>query len=164
MQTGCGIDISKLRPINSFVNNTARKTSGACSFMDTFSQVTETIGQNGRRGALMISMDCSHPEIIDFINIKTDLERVTKANISVKITNDFMKAVKEDKNWELYFKTEHEEIKKIVKAKEIFRLLCKNNWDFAEPGILFWDRISNYNLLSEDKDFEYAGTNPCARG
>ena len=159
---GCGIDISKLRPINSFVNNTARKTSGACSFMDTFSQVTETIGQNGRRGALMISMDCSHPEIIDFINIKTDLERVTKANISVKITNDFMKAVKEDGNWELYFKTEHEEIKKIVKAKEIFRLLCKNNWDFAEPGILFWDRISNYNLLSEDKEFEYAGTNPCA--
>ena len=130
---GCGIDISKLRPINSFVNNTARKTSGACSFMDTFSQVTETIGQNGRRGALMISMDCSHPEIIDFINIKTDLERVTKANISVKITNDFMKAVKEDGNWELYFKTEHEEIKKIVKAKEIFRLLCKNNWDMAEP-------------------------------
>lgn len=159
---GCGIDISKLRPIDSFVNNTARKTSGACSFMDTFSQVTETIGQNGRRGALMISMDCSHPEIIDFINIKTDLERVTKANISVKITDDFMKVVKEDGNWELYFKTEHEEIKKIVKAKEIFRLLCKNNWDFAEPGILFWDRISNYNLLSEDKEFEYAGTNPCA--
>jgi ribonucleoside-diphosphate reductase alpha chain len=159
---GCGIDISKLRPVNSFVNNTARKTSGACSFMDTFSQVTETIGQNGRRGALMISMDCSHPEIIDFINIKTDLERVTKANISVKITNDFMKAVKEDKNWELYFKTEHEEIKKIVKAKEIFRLLCKNNHEMAEPGILFWDRISNYNLLSEDKEFEYAGTNPCA--
>lgn len=107
-------------------------------------------------------MDCSHPEIIDFINIKTDLERVTKANISVKITDDFMKVVKEDGNWELYFKTEHEEIKKIVKAKEIFRLLCKNNWDFAEPGILFWDRISNYNLLSEDKEFEYAGTNPCA--
>lgn len=159
---GVGIDISKLRPVNSYVNNTARKTSGACSFMDTFSQVTETIGQNGRRGALMLSMDCTHPEIIDFINIKTDLNRVTKANISVRITDDFMKAVKNDEDWELYFKTEHEEIKKIVKAKDIFKLLCKNNWDYAEPGILFWDRIKNYNILSEDKEFEYAGVNPCA--
>ena len=159
---GVGIDISKLRPINSYVNNTARKTSGACSFMDTFSQVTETIGQNGRRGALMLSMDCTHPEIIDFINIKTDLNRVTKANISVRITDDFMKAVKNDEDWELYFKTEHEEIKKTVKAKEIFKLLCKNNWDYAEPGILFWDRIKNYNILSEDENFEYAGVNPCA--
>ena len=159
---GCGLDISKLRPVNSYVNNTARKTSGACSFMDTFSQVTETIGQNGRRGALMLSMDCTHPEIIDFINIKTDLNRVTKANISVRITDDFMKAVKNDEDWELYFKTEHEEIKKTVKAKEIFKLLCKNNHDFAEPGILFWDRIKNYNILSEDENFEYAGVNPCA--
>ena len=159
---GVGIDISKLRPVNSYVNNTARKTSGACSFMDTFSQVTETIGQNGRRGALMLSMDCTHPEIIDFINIKTDLNRVTKANISVRITDDFMKAVQNDEDWELYFKTEHEEIKKIVKAKDIFKLLCKNNWDYAEPGILFWDRIKNYNILSEDENFEYAGVNPCA--
>ena len=159
---GCGLDISKLRPVNSYVNNTARKTSGACSFMDTFSQVTETIGQNGRRGALMLSMDCTHPEIIDFINIKTDLNRVTKANISVRITDDFMKAVKNDEDWELYFKTEHEEIKKTVKAKEIFKLLCKNNWDYAEPGILFWDKIKNYNILSEDENFEYAGVNPCA--
>lgn len=159
---GVGIDISKLRPVNSYVNNTARKTSGACSFMDTFSQVTETIGQNGRRGALMLSMDCTHPEILDFINIKTDLNRVTKANISVRITDDFMKAVKNDEDWELYFKTQHEEIKKTVKAKDIFKLLCKNNWDYAEPGILFWDRIKNYNILSEDENFEYAGVNPCA--
>lgn len=161
---GVGIDISNLRPKDSFVNNTARKTSGACSFMDTFSQVTETIGQNGRRGALMISIDCTHPELEEFINIKTDLNKVTKANISVRITDDFMNAVKDNLDWELYFKTEHEEIKKIVKAKEIFRLLCKNNWDYAEPGILFWDRISNYNLLSEDKEFEYAGVNPCFTG
>lgn len=159
---GVGLDISKLRPIGSFVNNTARKTSGACSFMDTFSQVTETIGQNGRRGALMLSLDCTHPEVIDFINIKTDLERVTKANISVRVTDDFMKAVKNDEDWELYFKSEHEEITKIVKAKDVFKLLAKNNWNMAEPGILFWDRISNYNILSEDKEFEYAGVNPCA--
>ena len=159
---GCGVDLSKLRPVNSYVNNTARRTSGACSFMDTFSQVTETIGQNGRRGALMLSIDCTHPELLDFIEIKNDLNRVTKANISVKINDGFMSAVKNDEDWELYFKTEHEEIKKTVRAKEVFKLLCKNNWSMAEPGILFWDRISNYNILSEDKEFEYAGTNPCA--
>lgn len=159
---GVGIDISKLRPKNSYVNNTARKTSGACSFMDTFSQVTETIGQNGRRGALMLSIDCTHPELLDFIEIKNDLNRVTKANISVRVSDDFMRAVVEDKEWELYFKSEHEEIKKIVKAKEVFRILCENNWNMAEPGILYWSRIEDYNLLSEDKEFSYAGVNPCA--
>ena len=159
---GVGIDISKLRPKDAYVNNTARKTSGACSFMDTFSQVTETIGQNGRRGALMLSIDCTHPELLDFIGIKNDLNRVTKANISVRVSDDFMRAVVEDKEWELYFKSEHEEIKKIVKAKEVFRILCENNWDYAEPGILYWSKIEDYNLLSEDKEFSYAGVNPCA--
>ena len=109
-------------------------------------------------------MSCTHPEIEEFINIKTDLNRVTKANISVRITDDFMRAVENNEDWELYFKTKHEEIKKIVKAKDIFRLLCKNNHEMAEPGILFWDRISNYNILSEDEEFEYAGTNPCFTG
>ena len=161
---GCGVDISKLRPRDSFVNNAAKKTTGACSFMDTFSQVTETIGQSGRRGALMLSIDCSHPDLLEFIGIKNDLDRVTKANISVRVSDDFMRAVVEDKDWELCFKSEHEEIKKVVKAKEVFRLLCKNNWDFAEPGILYWDTIENYNLLSEDKEFKYDGVNPCARG
>ncbi len=159
---GVGVDISKLRPKDAFVNNAARKTSGACSFMDTFSQVTETIGQNGRRGALMLSLDCTHPELLEFIEIKNDLDRVTKANISVRITDDFMNAVIEDREWELYFKSEHEEVRKTVKAKEIFRILSKNNWNMAEPGILFWDRIENYNLLSEDDEFHYAGVNPCA--
>lgn len=78
-------------------------------------------------------MDCTHPELLDFINIKTDLNKVTKANISVRITDDFMRAVENNEDWELYFKTKHEEIKKIVKAKDIFKLLCKNNWDYAEP-------------------------------
>ena len=161
---GCGLDISLLRPKGMRVNNASEFTTGACSFMDTFSQVTATIGARGRRGALMLSIDCTHPDLEEFISIKNDLNRVTKANISVRISDDFMKAVVNDEDWELYFKTEYEEMKKVVKAKEIFKLLCKNNWDMAEPGILFWDRISNYNILSEDEEFEYAGTNPCARG
>ena len=113
----------------------------------------------------MISIDCTHPELLDFIGIKNDLNRVTKANISVRVSDEFMKAVEEDKDWDLYFKTEHgDEMRKVVKAKEIFRLLSKNNWSMAEPGILFWDRIEKYNLLSEDKEFKYDGVNPCARG
>ena len=112
----------------------------------------------------MLSLDCTHPELIDFINIKTDLTKVTKANISVRITNDFMEAVKNNDNWLLYFDNGNESFEEIVEAKEVFNLLCKNNWDYAEPGILFWDTIENWNLLSEDENFEYAGVNPCARG
>ena len=162
---GCGIDISKLRPRGMKVNNASNTTTGAVSFMDTFSQVTGTIGQSGRRGAAMISISCTHPDLEEFIEVKNDLTRVTKANISVRISDDFMKAVKNDEDWELYFKTEHgDEMRKVVKAKEVFKLLSKNNWSMAEPGILFWDRIENYNLLSEDPNFHYAGVNPCARG
>lgn len=161
---GCGIDISKLAPCGAKVNNQAKSTSGAVSFMDTFSQVTEQIGQNGRRGALMISIDCTHPDLEKFITVKSDLNKVTSANISVRVTDRFMVAVKNDEDWELYYKRNEtgEEIKKTVKARDIFDLLCRNNWDYAEPGILYWDRISNWNLVSNDKDFEYAGVNPCA--
>ena len=110
----------------------------------------------------MLSIDCTHPELIDFINIKTDLDKVTKANISVRITDDFMEAVKNNDNWLLYFDNGNESFEELVDAKEVFNLLCKNNWNMAEPGILFWDRIENWNLLSEDENFEYAGVNPCA--
>lgn len=161
---GCGVDISKLAPRGAKVNNTAKETSGAVSFMDLYSMVTGLIGQNGRRGALMLSIDCSHPDLEEFINVKSDLNRVTKANISIRITDDFMKAVKNDKLYKLTFKREAtgEVITKEVNAKEIFRKIAKMNWDYAEPGALFWDTINNYNLLSNTKDFHYAGTNPCA--
>ena len=160
---GVGIDISPLRAKGMKVNNAAKTTTGAVSFMNTFSNVSEVIGQNGRRGATMISIDCHHPDLEDFINIKNDLNAVTKANISVRITDDFMDAVVNKKDWDLFFETEDgDKLVKTVKAHEIFRLLAKNNWSMAEPGILFWDRIENYNLLSEDSDFRYAGVNPCA--
>ena len=160
---GCGVDISGLRPRGMKVNNASNTTTGAVSFMDTFSQVTGTIGQNGRRGAAMISISCTHPDLEEFIEIKNDLTRVTKANISVRVNDEFMFAVINDLDWELYFKTEHgDEMRKVVKAKKLFRLLSKNNWSMAEPGILFWDRIEKYNLLSEDENFSYAGVNPCA--
>lgn len=160
---GCGIDISKLAPRGAKVRNTAKYTSGAVSFMETYSQVTSQIGQNGRRGALMISLSCNHPDLEEFLDIKTDLNNVTKANISVRITDDFMKAVTTNSDYELCFIREEtgEEIKKVINAREMFMKLAKNNWDFAEPGCLFWDTISQWNLMSEDPDFSYAGTNPC---
>lgn len=160
---GVGIDISNLRPKGAKVNNTAKTTTGACSFMDTYSQVAETIGQNGRRGALMISMDINHPDVEEFIDIKKDLDKVTKANISVKVTNEFMEAVINNENWSLNFETEDGQIiTKEVNAKELFMKLCESNWDYAEPGILYWDNIKDYNILSTDDEFEYAGVNPCA--
>lgn len=159
---GCGIDVSKLAPRGSKVNNAAKETTGSCSFMDLYDLTTKLIGQSGRRGALMISMDCSHPDIEEFINLKSDLDKVTKANISIKITDDFMKAVMNDEYWVLSFTRPetNEKVEKKVKAKELFRKMAYMNWDYAEPGMLNWDRINKWNLLSEDDNFEYTGVNP----
>ena len=163
---GCGVDVSKLRPRGAAVNNAAQETSGAVSFMDLYSHTTEIIGQNGRRGALMISIDVDHPDVKEFITVKSDLTRVTKANISVKITDRFMECLAYGLDYETEFEVEgtDEVIHGIVKPKELFRELSRQNHDFAEPGILFWDKIKNWNILSADEEFEYAGTNPCARG
>lgn len=183
---GCGIDISNLRPMGAAVHNAAKTTSGAVSFMSSFDEVTKVIGQNGRRGALMISLDINHPDVQEFVNIKTDLNKVTSANISVRVNTDFMEAVKGNKDYILRFPCNIEipsdlhiedmpynelwsytdDVNtyyfKKIKAKDLFDNLCLNNWNYAEPGILYWDRISDYNLLSADEKFSYAGVNPCA--
>lgn len=135
---GCGVDISTLRPKGAEVHNAALTTSGAVSFMDVLEQTARVIGQNGRRGALMISMDSSHPDIHDFIDAKLD-NKLEKCNISVRMSAKDM----EDK-------------------PEILDHIAANNYDWAEPGILYWDTIESYNLLDEFTDFKYAGVNPCA--
>ncbi|MBS6676347.1 MAG: adenosylcobalamin-dependent ribonucleoside-diphosphate reductase [Clostridiales bacterium] len=161
---GCGIDISGLAPKGARINNAAKETTGSVSFMELYSMVTGLIGQNGRRGALMISLDCSHPDVPDFIELKTDLEKVTKANISLRIHKDFMEAVKNDQEYTLHYtrETTGEVIEKKVKARELFRKITDTNWDYAEPGALFWDRITGWSLLSNTDAFTYAGVNPCA--
>lgn len=160
---GCGIDISNLRPSGARVNNAAKTTSGAVSFMDFYSYITGLIGQSGRRGALMISISCDHPDLEEFIEIKSDLDKVTKANISVRVNDKFMEAVVKGETLILKFVTDTGEvITKEVEAYPIFRKLAQMNWDYAEPGILFWDRITSWNLLSNNKEFSYAGVNPCA--
>lgn len=161
---GCGVDISRLSPKGARINNAAKETSGAVSFMDLYSLVTELIGQNGRRGALMISIDCTHPDVEQFIELKTDLNKVTKANISVRISREFMEAVKKNGLFRLHYTREvtGEQIETMVDARELFHRIAEVNWDYGEPGALFWDRVKEWNLLSCTKEFSYAGVNPCA--
>lgn len=161
---GAGIDISKLAPRGAKINNTASETSGAVSFTDLFSMVTGLIGQHGRRGALMLTMSCDHPDLEEFMSVKTDLERVTKANMSIRVTDEFMECVRDRKSYTQSFTRpeSNQVIEKELNAAEFFEKLCHANWDYGEPGCLYWDRISDWNLLSEFPDYSYAGTNPCA--
>ena len=161
---GCGVDISGLAPHGARINNAAKETSGAVSFMELFSLVTELIGQNGRRGALMISIDCSHPDVEEFVDLKTDLNKVTKANISVRIDQGFMEAVKENKTYRLHYTREAtgQVIEREVNARDLFHHIAEVNWDYAEPGALFWDRVKSWTLLANTPEFSFAGVNPCA--
>lgn len=161
---GAGIDISKLAPRGAKINNTASETSGAVSFTDLFSMVTGLIGQHGRRGALMLTMSCEHPDLEEFMSVKTDLERVTKANMSIRVSDEFMECVRDRKSFTQKFDRpeSNQKIRKDLNAAEFFEKLCHANWDYGEPGCLYWDRISSWNLLSEFPDYTYAGTNPCA--
>lgn len=160
---GCGTDVSKLRPKDAVVHNAAKSTSGAVSFMDFYSYVTGLIGQSGRRGALMLSIDCSHPDIEEFINLKTKQGVCEKANISIKVSDEFMQAALDDKDWITKFTSkETGTITKTFKARDLLKLLAKRNWEWAEPGLLYWDRVTEYNMLDNDEKFNYAGVNPCA--
>lgn len=161
---GCGIDISQLAPRGAVINNAAKETTGAVSFMDLYNLTTSLIGQNGRRGALMISLGCNHPDLEEFIDIKTDLNKITKANISIRVTDEFMRAAALGEHYDLTFvrKETGEEIVKTVFAPDIFDKLCKNNWNYGEPGMLYWDNIEKWNLLADDSEFKFAGVNPCA--
>ena len=160
---GCGIDISNLRPKGAIVHNAAKSTSGAVSFMDFYSYVTGLIGQAGRRGALMISISCEHPDIEEFINLKTKQGVCEKANISIRVSDEFMQAAIDDRDWETSFTSlETGTITRTFRARDLLKLLAKRNWEWAEPGLLYWDRITGYNMLNNDGNFAYAGVNPCA--
>lgn len=158
---GVGVDISNLRPNGAKVNNSAKTSSGAVSFMELLSQVTETIGQCGRRSALLISINCNHPDIDAFTHIKSDLSLVNKANISVRFTNHFMNAVIGDRVYKLHFKNDKCDVNKNINARTFFKEFARMNWEYAEPGCLFWDRIEGYNFLDHEPEFRYSGCNPC---
>jgi ribonucleoside-diphosphate reductase alpha chain len=158
---GVGTDISVLRPRGAPVNNSAIYSSGAVSFMELLSTTTGTIGQAGRRGALMITIRVDHPDVLDFINVKRDLKRVNYANISVKISDDFMRAVETDGDVLLHFKNERVEVNRTVRAGDVWKSLVKGAWQSAEPGVLFWDTIKR-DSTTEYNGMEVQGVNPCS--
>lgn len=160
---GVGLDISDLRPDGAIVNNSAKTTTGAWSFADFYSYVCRMIGQNGRRGALMISMNVNHPDIEKFIEMKHDLTKVTGANVSVKITDDFMMAVKNDEEYTLSWSSKDgsKSVERTVKAKDIWSKIVNSATKTAEPGILMWDNITKNLPAHEYEGFKTRTTNPC---
>jgi len=161
---GVGIDISTLRPSGCIVNNAAGTTTGAVSFMDRFSNTTREVAQNGRRGALMITIDIAHPDVEQFVTIKQDLSKITGANISVRLSDEFMQAVVEDKEYTHRFPIEAKkpEITKTVKARELWNTIIKCAHQSAEPGLIFWDRQHKYSTSSVYPGFKNVSTNPCS--
>ncbi len=158
---GVGTDISVLRPRGSPVNNSAIFSSGSVSFMELMSTTTGTIGQAGRRGALMISIRVDHPDVLDFINVKKDLKKVNYANVSIKVTDEFMRAVDGDDDFELRFENQKVNYTKKVKAREVWNQLVNAAWQSDEPGLLFWDTIKRDSTTEYNK-MEVEGVNPCS--
>jgi ribonucleoside-diphosphate reductase alpha chain len=183
---GVGITLEHLRPSSANVNNAAKSSTGAVSFMKRYSESTREVAQDGRRGALMISMHVNHPDIMDFIMAKDDKSKITGANVSVKVTNEFMNAVERDEDYILRWPVEskdtpreilnYNKLYKLhnplshetsyvrrVKAREIWNTIIKQAHKNAEPGVLFWDNIINESPADMYKDtgFKTLGTNPC---
>ncbi|MGH2372856.1 MAG: adenosylcobalamin-dependent ribonucleoside-diphosphate reductase, partial [bacterium] len=158
---GVGTDISVLRPRGAPVNNAARSSTGSVSFMELFSLTTGTIGQSGRRGALMITIADNHPDVLDFIKIKRNLNKVRYANISIRISDAFMRAVEEDTTWEMVFENERATLRRTARARDVWRELIAGARDYAEPGVIFWDTIKRWST-SEYNGMGVITTNPCS--
>jgi ribonucleoside-diphosphate reductase alpha chain len=160
---GCGFDISTLRPNGTPTRNAAITSSGAVSFINLFSTTTGTIGQRGRRGALMISLGDTHPDVLAFTRVKRDHTSIKFANISVRISHAFMQAVEDDKEWVLEFANEADRyhIRKVIRAHQLWSEITTGARDFAEPGVLFWDTVKA-GSTSEYAGMEVISTNPCS--
>lgn len=160
---GVGVDISTLRPEGASVNNAARTTSGAWSFADFFSYITRLVGQNSRRGALMITMSVHHPDVLKFINMKRDLTKVTGANISVRLSNEFLQAVVNDTEYELRWPCEgNPKIVTKILAKQVWDEIINSATAMAEPGLIMWDNMINNLPAHCYPEFKTISTNPCS--
>jgi ribonucleoside-diphosphate reductase alpha chain len=161
---GVGVDLSELRPKDARVSNAAGSTTGAVSFMNRFSGTTREVAQNGRRGALMLTMDIAHPDIEEFITIKQDLTKVTGANISIRLSDEFMTAVENEDTYTLRWPIESKDPKytKEIDAKELWNTVIKSAHNTAEPGLIFWDRQHHYSTSSLYPGFKNSSTNPCS--
>ena len=162
---GVGHDLSHIRPKYSMVKNSALTSTGIVPFMERYSNSTREVAQEGRRGALMLSISIVHPDAEHFIDAKLEAGKVTGANISVKITDEFMRAVTEDREFTQQYPIESKEptITKTIRARDIWGKIVHNAWKSAEPGILFWDTIRRESLPDcyADLGFKTVSTNPC---
>jgi len=161
---GVGIDLSGLRPAGASVSNSAGTTTGAVSFMNRFSNTTREVAQNGRRGALMLTIDIAHPDVEDFVTIKQDLNKITGANISVRLSDEFMHAVENDDEYTHQWPIDSKEPKftKTIRAKDLWDTIIKCAHTTAEPGLIFWDRQHHYSTSSVYPGFKNESTNPCS--
>ncbi|WP_302429438.1 adenosylcobalamin-dependent ribonucleoside-diphosphate reductase [uncultured Prevotella sp.] len=162
---GVGHDLSQIRPKGSPVANSALTSTGLIPFMERYSNSTREVAQDGRRGALMLSVSIKHPDSEAFIDAKMTEGKVTGANVSVKIDDEFMQAAVEDKPYTQQFPIDSDNpiVKKDISAKQLWEKIVHNAWKSAEPGVLFWDTILRESIPDcyADLGFQTVSTNPC---
>lgn len=161
---GVGFDVSTIRPKGLVTANAARTTDGIGVFMERFSNTCREVAQGGRRGALMLTVDVHHPEIRTFINIKRDLKKVTGANISIRLSDEFMQAVKDGGKVHLRFPVQKDTkhiVEEWVDAKELWHEVIEAAWASAEPGLLFWDTVKKRTPTECYEGYKSVSTNPC---
>jgi len=165
---GCGIDLSNIRPRGLATANSSETTDGIALFMERYSRSTREVGQGSRRGALMLTISVKHPEIETFIHIKRDKLKVTGANVSIMLTDEFMRAVEADGDftlqWPVDVPVDQAKIKRTVRARDIWEQIIDSAWDSAEPGILFQDNILNNGPADIYPEYKSVSTNPCFSG
>jgi ribonucleoside-diphosphate reductase alpha chain len=162
---GVGHDLSHIRPKGSAVKNSALSSTGIVPFMERYSNSTREVAQDGRRGALMLSISIKHPDSEDFIDAKLEQGKITGANVSVRLDNDFMKAALEDRPYIQQYPVESKNpiVTKEVDARRIWNKIVKNAWKSAEPGVLFWDTVIRESIPDCYAEYGYKtiSTNPC---
>jgi ribonucleoside-diphosphate reductase alpha chain len=162
---GVGHDLSHIRPTGSPVLNSALSSTGVVPFMERYSNSTREVAQDGRRGALMLSISIRHPDAERFIDAKLETGKVTGANVSVKIDDEFMKAVVEGKTYTQQYPVDSDSPGHIkeIDARELWNKIVHNAWKSAEPGVLFWDTVTRESVADSyaDKGFRTVSTNPC---
>jgi len=162
---GVGHDLSHIRPAGTPVMNSALTSTGVVPFMERFSNSTREVAQDGRRGALMLTISVRHPDAEAFIDAKLESNKVTGANVSVKIDDKFMKAVLNNESYVQQFPVDSDDpsYKQTIDARELWHKIVHNAWKSAEPGILFWDTVVNESVADSyaDKGFQSVSTNPC---
>lgn len=162
---GVGHDLSHIRPKGSPVKNSALTSTGIVPFMERYSNSTREVAQDGRRGALMLSVSINHPDAEEFINAKMEQGKVTGANVSVRIDDSFMEAVRDNTNYVQKYPifSENPKYSKEIEARELWKKIVHNAWQSAEPGILFWDTIIGESVPDcyADLGYKTVSTNPC---